>query len=77
MRSYSVEIMLILLAFKLAMPEHFFLSRGNHEVGQGTYSNLFQGDAHGSRQVLDYYKLLFVATFLWYVYFHVVDMRWV
>mmetsp|Transcript_46877 Transcript_46877/g.102027 ORF Transcript_46877/g.102027 Transcript_46877/m.102027 type:complete len:450 (-) Transcript_46877:33-1382(-) len=29
--SYSVEIMLILLAFKLALPKHFFLSRGNHE----------------------------------------------
>eukprot|EP00435_Cladocopium_sp_Y103_P029897 s614_g7.t1 len=30
--SYSVEIMLILLAFKLALPKHFFLSRGNHEA---------------------------------------------
>lgn len=31
-RSYSLEIMLILLAFKMALPQHFYLSRGNHEA---------------------------------------------
>lgn len=30
--SFSIECMLTLLALKLALPDHFFLSRGNHET---------------------------------------------
>eukprot|EP00913_Durusdinium_trenchii_P004104 g3803.t1 len=42
--SYSVEIMLILLAFKLALPKHFFLGRGNHEDQQMNYYYGFTGE---------------------------------
>lgn len=42
--SYSVEIMLILLAFKLALPKHFFLSRGNHEEETMNHNYGFTGE---------------------------------
>jgi len=42
--SYSVEIMVILLAFKLALPKHFFLSRGNHEEETMNHNYGFTGE---------------------------------
>lgn len=30
--SFSVEVILTLLAWKCAYPQHFFMSRGNHEA---------------------------------------------
>lgn len=32
--SFSVEVIVCLLAWKVCYPEHFFMSRGNHETSQ-------------------------------------------
>jgi len=42
--SYSVEIMVILLAWKLAYPEHMHLARGNHEDADMNFNYGFTGE---------------------------------
>mmetsp|Transcript_4047 Transcript_4047/g.9496 ORF Transcript_4047/g.9496 Transcript_4047/m.9496 type:complete len:429 (-) Transcript_4047:204-1490(-) len=42
--SYSVEIMVLLLAWKLAYPEHMHLARGNHEDADMNFSYGFTGE---------------------------------
>ena len=32
--SFSVEVIMTLLSWKVCYPEHFFMSRGNHETAQ-------------------------------------------
>ncbi|CAJ1385795.1 unnamed protein product [Effrenium voratum] len=63
--SYSVEIMLVLIAFKLALPRHFFLSRGNHEDESMNHSYGFTGEVltkyDTDLQVFQIFQLLFVC----------------
>lgn len=42
--SFSVEVMITLLAFKIMLPEHFYMSRGNHEARSLNRIYGFQGE---------------------------------
>ncbi|CAJ1441855.1 unnamed protein product [Effrenium voratum] len=62
--SYSVEILLVLIAFKLALPRHFFLSRGNHEEESMNRHYGFTGEVltkYMDMQVFRTFQRLFVC----------------
>ena len=42
--SFSVEVIICLLAWKICLPQHFFMSRGNHEAKQLTKMYGFEGE---------------------------------
>jgi len=42
--SFSVEVIITLLAWKVCLPQHFFMSRGNHEAKQLNKMYGFEGE---------------------------------
>jgi len=71
--SYSVEIMLILLAFKLALPKHFFLSRGNHEEETMNHYYGFTGEVLAKYDVELFVWVAFQRMFMCLPLAHVVN----
>lgn len=61
--SYSVENVLTLFAYKLLYPEHFFLSRGNHEGLNMNRVYGFEGEVKSkySQEVFDLFTEVFCA----------------
>ena len=50
--SFSVEVIMLMLAWKVCFPQHFFMSRGNHETAQlnklyGFYGEVQHKARHG------------------------------
>lgn len=42
--SFSVEVLMTMLAWKVCLPQHFFMSRGNHEAKQLNKMYGFEGE---------------------------------
>ena len=42
--SFSVEVIITMLAWKVCFPQHFFMSRGNHEAKQLNKMYGFEGE---------------------------------
>ena len=52
--SFSVEVILTLLAWKVCYPQHFFMSRGNHEAKQLNKMYGFEGEVKAKYDVNTY-----------------------
>lgn len=52
--SFSVEVILTLLAWKVCYPQHFFMSRGNHEAKQLNKMYGFEGEVKAKYEVKTY-----------------------
>ena len=52
--SFSVEVIMTLLAWKVCFPQHFFMSRGNHEAKQLNKMYGFEGEVKKKYDVKTY-----------------------
>ena len=52
--SFSVEVIITLLAWKVCYPQHFFMSRGNHEAKQLNKMYGFEGEVKAKYDVKTY-----------------------
>lgn len=52
--SFSVEVIMTMLAFKVALPMHFFMNRGNHEAKQLNKMYGFEGEVRAKYDVKTY-----------------------
>ena len=52
--SFSVEVILTLLAWKVCLPQHFFMSRGNHEAKQLNKMYGFEGEVKAKYDMKTY-----------------------
>ncbi|CAI8014327.1 Serine/threonine-protein phosphatase 5, partial [Geodia barretti] len=71
--SFSVEVILSLLGFKVLYPDHFFMSRGNHESINMNQMYGFEGEVRAkySQQMWD----LFTEIFNWLPLAHLLQSR--
>eukprot|EP00915_Cephaloidophora_sp_WS-2016_P003159 GHVH01004253.1.p1 GENE.GHVH01004253.1~~GHVH01004253.1.p1 ORF type:complete len:540 (+),score=69.66 GHVH01004253.1:24-1643(+) len=70
--SWSVECALLLFACKIAFPEHFFLSRGNHETKNINKIYGFKGECDSKFKVPELYDL-FSEAFMWLPLCHMIN----
>lgn len=52
--SFAVEVIMTLLAWKVCLPQHFFMSRGNHEAKQLNKMYGFEGEVRKKYDVKTY-----------------------
>ena len=52
--SFSVEVIMLMLAWKVCFPQHFFMSRGNHEAKQLNKMYGFEGEVKAKYDVKTY-----------------------
>ena len=52
--SFSVEVIMMMLAWKVCYPQHFFMSRGNHEAKQLNKMYGFEGEVKAKYDVKTY-----------------------
>ena len=52
--SFSVEVIIMMLAWKVCYPQHFFMSRGNHEAKQLNKMYGFEGEVKAKYDVKTY-----------------------
>lgn len=52
--SFSVEVILTMLAWKVCLPQHFFMSRGNHEAKQLNKMYGFEGEVKAKYDLKTY-----------------------
>ena len=52
--SFSVEVIILMLAWKVCFPQHFFMSRGNHEAKQLNKMYGFEGEVKAKYDVKTY-----------------------
>ena len=59
--SFSVEVIMLMLAWKVCFPQHFFMSRGNHEAKQLNKMYGFEGEVKAKYDVKTYdlFSILF------------------
>lgn len=59
--SFSVEVVLLLIAWKVALPNHMHLTRGNHESKNMNKMYGFEGEvlAKYDKKLMDMYSLVF------------------
>jgi len=71
--SFSIEVVLTLFAFKLALPNHFHLSRGNHETINMNKMYGFEGEAKHkyNGQMADF----FTEVYNWLPLCHVIHNK--
>ena len=71
--SFSVECIFVLLSYKLLYPNHFFMSRGNHESENMNKMYGFEGEvkAKYSANMVD----LFTEVYNWLPLCHCINQR--
>ena len=52
--SFSVEVIMLMLAWKVCFPDHFFMSRGNHEAKQLNKMYGFEGEVKAKYDIPTY-----------------------
>ena len=52
--SFSVEVIILMLAWKVCFPQHFFMSRGNHEAKQLNKMYGFEGEVKAKYDIKTY-----------------------
>lgn len=52
--SFSVEVIMLMIAWKVCFPQHFFMSRGNHEAKQLNKMYGFEGEVKAKYDVKTY-----------------------
>ena len=72
--SFSAETVITLLAFKIVFPNHFFLSRGNHETKAMNKVYGFEGEIKGINSSIHYFisfyfPLFYFISFYFILYF--------
>ncbi len=71
--SFSVEVVLAMLAWKVCFPQHFFMSRGNHEAKQLNKMYGFEGEVRAKYDVKTYD--LFSQLFCFLPLCHVINHK--
>jgi serine/threonine-protein phosphatase 5 len=71
--SFSVEVVLTMLAWKVCYPQHFFMSRGNHEARQLNRMYGFEGEVKAKYDMKTYE--LFSQLFCFLPLCHVINKK--
>jgi len=71
--SFSVEVILTMLAWKVCLPQHFFMSRGNHEAKQLNKMYGFEGEVLAKYDKTSYD--LFSQLFCYLPICHVINKK--